>query len=288
MPRWSWKQWYTLLSPPAITQEMSKLIGMHHWRNAPALLMNRYIMLLIIYCRSKCPGSQVWNGNSCVAPPSDSCGYSTPRWTGFYCESCPYGSPYWNQNTQQCETCPSWIPYYNGHSCVRCQNADYSKPYWNKITNTCEQCPNDRPSWDGQYCTQCADSAPFYNGYSCTICPSNTPFWNTTTKQCGQCPESEPYWNGQECSECPEFAPYWNGNTCMCSAGQSFRHGTCTSECKNIVRNQGSHSSSGRCVCNPANCGDPDEVYKNKTSCGVDHCKECSLQEIADAYQQRC
>lgn len=245
------------------------------------------------YCRTKCPDSQVWTGTSCITN-SVSCPSYIPYYNGQYpngyCTTCPSVSPYWNG--QQCDTCPSWIPYYNGHSCVQCQNAFSSKPYWNTNTSTCEQCPNDRPAWIFPYCTQCAASAPYYNGYSCQLCPSNTPFWNTTTKQCEQCPESEPYWNGQECGECPESAPYWNGNTCMCSAGQSFRHGThffdsgtCTSECSKIEHNDGSHSSSGRCVCNPANCGNPKEVYNNKTSCGVDHCKECSLQEIVDSYK---
>ena len=172
-----------------------------------------------------------WNGTACVCKTGywgDNCTYcagTNASWDNTN-KKCVCSSGSWSTSSKKCVTtgstedtcyapkvwsagscaCPSDTPYYQSgtNKCVKCYQADENKPYWNG--STCTTCPSDKPTWDStnKQCVACTTAKPIWDSatqkcYSCYEKNTAKPSYNTATKACEACPTSKPYWDGSSC-----------------------------------------------------------------------------------------
>ncbi|MBQ6854710.1 MAG: hypothetical protein IJO11_04635, partial [Alphaproteobacteria bacterium] len=181
-----------------------------------------------------------WNGTACVCKTGyygDNCTYcagTNASWDSTN-KKCVCSSGSWSASSKKCVTtgstqdtcyapkvwsggncaCPSDTPYYQSgtNKCVKCYQADESKPYWNGLT--CTTCPSDEPTWDStnKQCVACTTAKPYWDTatQTCKTCyevNNAKPKWNTSTSACEACPTANPYWDGTQCT----ILSTWCGN----------------------------------------------------------------------------
>lgn len=136
---------------------------------------------------------------------------------------------------------------------------DSSKPVCNALSGQCEACTLEEQCGNSVYdhcnqtsgkCVKCTADKPYFNGTTCTTCPTATPQWNETTGACEACPSGTFSYGGKcydgcrsndDCKGRTDFAkPYcymYNGYTCsneFSGPTSSYFSGVCADAAEEI------------------------------------------------------